>query len=87
MTTHADRIAVVYDRASTSRQQGNCSRDDAVRLSQLAEERGWRWELWQEIKSDEDIVNCPVMRGILYDVADGRVRAIVIQHLDRLSRD
>ena len=90
MTTTAaqpDRLAVVYDRASTARQRDNYSRDDAARLPRLAEARGWPWELRQEIKSGEDLVNRPVMRGILQDVADGRIRAIIVQHLDRLSRD
>ena len=82
-----DRNAVVYDRASTAHQKDNYSRADAARLVGLAETRGYRAELRQEIKSGEDLVNRPVMRQLLQDVADGRVAAIVVQHLDRLSRD
>ncbi len=80
-------VAVVYDRASTINQRDNYSRADAARLIELAESRGYRAELRQEIRSGEDLVNRPVMRHLLQEVADGRVAAIVVQHLDRLSRD
>ena len=80
-------IAVVYDRASTVNQRDNYSRADAARLVQLAESRGYRTELRQEIRSGEDLVSRPIMRQLLQDVANGGVAAIVVQHLDRLSRD
>ncbi len=80
-------LAVVYDRASTVNQRDNYSRADAARLVKLAESLGYRAELRQEIRSGEDLVNRPVMRQLLQEVADGKVAAIVVQHLDRLSRD
>jgi site-specific DNA recombinase len=80
-------VAVVYDRASTINQRDNYSRADAARLVELAEALGYRAELRQEIRSGEDLVSRPVMRGLLQEVADGRVAALVVQHLDRLSRD
>jgi len=40
-----DRIAIIYDRASSPGQKDNFARADAARLSQLAEERGLSWEL------------------------------------------
>lgn len=82
-----DRIAIVYDRASSAKQADNYSRADAARLPRLAEARGWRWELRQEIKSGEDLQNRPVMLGILREIEAGTVRAVIVQDLDRLSRD
>src|SRR5687767_10740575 len=84
----ADRpAAVVYDRASTINQRDNFSRADAARLVEYAESLGYRAEFRREVKSGEDLVNRPVMRQLLREVADGQVAAIVVQHLDRLSRD
>ena len=82
-----DRIAVIYDRASSPAQKDNFARDDAVRLYRLAEERGLRWDLRREIKSGEEIANRPVMRRILDEIADGRVAALIVQDFTRLSRD
>ena len=83
----AGPAAIVYDRASTINQRDNYSRADAARLVGLLESFGYRTELRQEIKSGEDLTNRPVMRQILQEIADGRVAAIGVQHLDRLSRD
>lgn len=82
-----ERIAVIYDRASSPGQKGNFARADAARLSRLAEERSLAWELRQEIKSGEEITNRPVMRGILDEIADGRIAALLVQDFTRLSRD
>ena len=82
-----DRIAVIYDRASTPNQRDNYSRQDAARLHELAERLGYKWELRQEIKSGENLVNRPVMRQLLEDIADGKVGAIICQDFTRLSRD
>ena len=82
-----DRIAIIYDRASSPGQKDNFARADAARLSQLAEERGLSWELRQEIKSGEEIANRPVVRRILDEIADGRVAALIVQDFSRLSRD
>jgi len=82
-----ERIAVVYDRASSPAQKANFARDDAARLYRFAEERGLQWDLRQEIKSGEDLANRPVMRGILDEIADGRVAALIVQDFTRLSRD
>ena len=81
------RIAIIYDRASTERQRDNYSRADAARLSELAERQGMQWELRQEIKSGEGLTNRPVMRGILEDIEAGKVCAIICQDFTRLSRD
>ncbi len=83
----AQPVAVVYDRASTLSQRDNYSRADAARLVELAGSMGYSTELRCEIKSGEDLVNRPVMRQLLQDVADSTIAAIVVQHLDRLSRD
>src|SRR5215204_6363014 len=85
--TIGDRIAIVYDRASSARQADNYSRADAARLPRIAEARGWRWELRQEIKSGEDLQNRPVMLGILREIEAGAVGAVIVQDIDRLSRD
>ena len=82
-----DRIAIVYDRASSLGQKDNFARGDAARLHRLAEQRGLRWELRQEIKSGEEIANRPVMRGILDEIAEGRIAALIVQDFTRLSRD
>jgi len=82
-----DRIAVIYDRASTAMQKDNYSRADAARLSEFAERIGYKWELRKEIKSGENLVNRPIMRQLLGDIADGKVGAIICQDFTRLSRD
>lgn len=92
MTTRTEaepdqRIAIIYDRASTERQRDNYARDDAARLSELAERLGYNWELRQEIKSGENLTNRPVMKGILEDIEAGKVGAIICQDFTRLSRD
>jgi len=81
-----DRIAIIYDRASSQGQKDNFARGDAARLYRLAEQRGLRWELRQEIKSGEEIANRPVMRGILDEIADAQVAALIVQDFTRLSR-
>lgn len=80
--------AVIYDRASTAKQKDNWSRDDALRIgAKLAEINGFEWELRQEIKSGESLVNRPVMQSVLADIEAGRIQAIICQDLIRLSRD
>lgn len=80
--------AVIYDRASTAKQKDNWSRDDALRIgAQLAEANGFEWELRQEIKSGESLVNRPVMQSILADIEAGKIQAIICQDLIRLTRD
>lgn len=82
-----ERVAIIYDRASSPGQKDNFARADAARLSRLAEERGLAWDLRQEIKSGEEIANRPVMRQILDEITDGRVAALIVQDFTRLSRD
>lgn len=83
-----NKHSVIYDRASREHQKENWSRDDALRVgAQLAEKHGYTWELRQEIKSGESLVNRPVMLGILRDIEAGKIQAIVCQDLIRLSRD
>ncbi|MDP9359137.1 MAG: recombinase family protein, partial [Chloroflexota bacterium] len=83
----SERMAIIYDRASSPGQKDNYARADAARLGRLAEERGLRWDLRQEIKSGEDISNRPVMRAILDEIAEGRIAALIVQDFTRLSRD
>jgi DNA invertase Pin-like site-specific DNA recombinase len=79
---------VIYDRASTSGQKGNWSRDDAIRVgAELAERHGYTHELRQEVKSGEELANRPVMRETLEDITDGKVQAVIVQDFTRLSRD
>ncbi len=82
-----ERVAIIYDRASSPGQKDNFARADAARLFRLAEERGLAWDLRQEIKSGEEIANRPVMRQILDEITDGRVAALIVQDFTRLSRD
>ena len=81
------RIAVIYDRASRQQQANNYARDDAARLSTLAEGMNLPWDLRQEIKSGEHLNDRPVMKQLLQEVEAGRVAAIVCQDFTRLSRD
>src|SRR5262245_34696152 len=82
------KFAVIYDRASTHSQKNNWSREDAVREGRrLAEQHGYAYELRQEVASGEELVNRPVMKGILDDIYAGKVHAIICQELSRLSRD
>ncbi len=83
----SERIAIIYDRASSSGQKDNFARADAARLFRLAQEHGLAWELQQEIKSGEEIANRPVMRAILDKIAAGHVAALIVQDFTRLSRD
>jgi len=84
----SNQHAVIYDRASTQRQENNWSREDALRVGKiLAEKHGYIWELRQEIQSGESLTNRPVMRGILDDIEAGKIHAIICQDLIRLSRD
>ena len=84
----SEKLAVVYDRASTERQRDNYSRADAARLTELAEPHGFpRCELRQEIKSGESLTNRPVMKRILEEIEAGLVGAIICQDFTRLSRD
>lgn len=81
-------LAVIYDRASTASQKGNWSRADAERIGrQLAEKYGYKAELRREVKSGERLANRPVLKGILNDIMDGKVQAIIVQDFTRLSRD
>ena len=81
-------LAVLYDRASTARQQDNWSRDDAKRfLDKVVAEHGYEGEIRQEIKSGENLTDRPVMKQLLEEIADGKVAALVCQDFTRLSRD
>ena len=80
--------AVIYDRASTSNQSHNWSREDARRIgAELAQQHGYSWDLRQEVRSGEELTNRPVMRGLLEDIENGSVQAVIVQDFTRLSRD
>ena len=87
-STSVARHAVVYDRGSDKKQEGNWSRADAERIGlQLAEKYGYTGELRREIKSGETLEERPVIMGLLKDIEAGEVQAIVCQDFTRLSRD
>ncbi|MCH7738312.1 MAG: recombinase family protein [Chloroflexi bacterium] len=84
----SEKVAIVYDRASTERQRDNYSRADAARLIELAQPHGFEHcEIRQEIKSGESLTNRPVMKRILEEVEAGVIGAIICQDFTRLSRD
>jgi len=85
---NSSRLAVLYDRASTANQRNNWSRDDAKRfLDKVVAEHGYEGEFRQEIKSGESLVDRPVMKRLLEEIADAKVAALVCQDFTRLSRD
>jgi len=85
---NTSRLAVLYDRASTAHQRNNWSRDDAKRfLDKVVAEHGYEGEFRQEIKSGESLVDRPVMKRLLEEIADGKVAALACQDFTRLSRD
>jgi len=85
---NTSRLAVLYDRASTAHQRNNWSRDDAKRfLDKVVAEHGYEGEFRQEIKSGESLVDRPVMKRLLEEIADTKVAALVCQDFTRLSRD
>ena len=53
----------------------------------MAEKYGYEAELRSEVKSGEQLDNRPVLIGILKEVEEGKVRAIIVQDFTRLSRD
>lgn len=83
------KYAVIYDRASSQGQKDNWSREDALTIGrELAEKNGFdSWEVRQEVKSGEELVNRPVMKGILDEIENGQIQGIVCQNISRLSRD
>lgn len=82
------KLAVIYDRASSEGQRDNWSRQDAQAIgTELAKKNGFTCELRQEVKSGEELVNRPVLKGILEEVENGLLQAIICQNLSRLSRD
>ncbi len=85
---NTSRLAVLYDRASTAHQRNNWSRDDAKRfLDRVVAEHCYQGEFRQEIRSGESLVDRPVMKRTLEEIADGKVAALVCQDFTRLSRD
>lgn len=86
--TNTSRLAVLYDRASTAHQKNNWSRDDAKRfLDTVVAEHKYDGEFRQEIRSGESLVDRPVMKRLLEEIADAKVAALVCQDFTRLSRD
>src|SRR5687768_7157339 len=82
------KFAVIYDRASTEMQANNFSRFDAATTGfELAAKYEYAAELRQEIRSGESITNRPVLQSVLDDVVAGKVHAIIVQNLSRLTRD
>lgn len=89
-------IAIIYDRASTKKQENNYTRQDVKRIgSEIAAYFGFAAEAEPrfEVKSGEELKNRPVMLDILNTIKEGkrilglRVAAIVVPNFTRLSRD
>lgn len=88
--------AIIYDRASTKKQEENYTRQDVKRIgAEIAARCDYSTEAEPrlEIKSGEELRNRPVMLGILNDIQTGkliqgqRIAAIIVPNLTRLSRD
>lgn len=56
------------------------------RIKRLCEERGWRFTLYHEIKSGENIKDRPEMNRMLQDIREGLYDAVISVDYDRLSR-
>ena len=89
-------LAVIYDRASTKKQEENYTRHDVKRIgAELAKRFAYELESEPryETKSGEELRNRPVMLGILKDIEEGktkegkRIAAIIVPNFTRLSRD
>ena len=79
--------AIIYDRASTSRQENNYSRVNAREAGiRIAEQNGYSWEYVKEVGSGTTLTGRPKMLKILDRIAAGEVQAIIVQDLDRLAR-
>ncbi len=83
------KTAVVYVRVSTEYQVDNYSVQDQRGLSNLAARYGFeKVEICEEQGvSAETITARPVMKGILEDISQGRVGAIIVSSFTRLTRD
>jgi|SRR5581483_8335630 len=89
-------LAVIYDRASSKKQEENYTRYDVKRIgAELAKRFSYEIESEPryETKSGEELRNRPVMLGILKDIEEGktkegmRIAAIIVPNFTRLSRD
>ncbi len=83
------KLAVDYVRVSTQNQVDNFSVEDQRGLTTLAERYGFkRVEVREEQGvSAETITARPVMKGILEDIVNGKVGAIIVSSFTRLTRD
>lgn len=81
------KLAVIYDRASTTLQKDNWSRVNAKEVGiRIAEQNGFAWEYVKEIGSGTTLTGRPKMMTILDRIAAGEIQAIIVQDLDRLAR-
>jgi DNA invertase Pin-like site-specific DNA recombinase len=89
-------IAIIYDRASSKKQEENYTRHDVKRIGfEIAKRYGYDTELEPrvEIKSGEDLKNRRVMLSILEDIESSKlingvpIKAIIVPNFTRLSRD
>jgi len=89
-------LAVIYDRASTKKQDQNYTRLDVKRIGlEIAQRYGYETEAEPrfELKSGEELRNRAVMMGILSDIQSGKtsegkkVTAVIVPNFTRLSRD
>ncbi len=83
------RKAIVYVRVSTTHQLDNYSVEDQRDLKRLGPKYGFSQVEVREEQgvSGESLTGRPVMMGILQEIADGKVGAIIVSSFTRLSRD
>lgn len=86
---NTSKLAIVYVRVSTEHQVDNYSVQDQRGLESLAKRHGFkRVEVREEQGvSAETITARPVMKGILEDIIEGIVGAIIVSSFTRLTRD
>ncbi len=79
--------AIIYDRASTNKQEDNWSRVNAKEVGiRIAEQNGFTWEYVKEIGSGTTLTGRPKMLAILDRIAAREVQVLIVQELDRLAR-
>lgn len=86
---NTNKIAVVYVRVSTDRQIDNFSVQDQRSLTTLAGRYGFELVEVREEQgvSAETITARPVMKGILEEISNGAIGAIIVSSFTRLTRD
>src|SRR5581483_10377600 len=86
---NTSKIAVVYVRVSTDRQIDNFSVQDQRGLTTLAARYGFEIVEVREEQgvSAETITARPIMKGILEEISNGTIGAIIVSSFTRLTCD